>query len=73
MGKCIWGKRNPKNPIADILLYRDKGDADPYVAMVERQVAHWSKMLREHVMPQEELEIGERLCKTGETAKAPYI
>ena len=56
MGKCIWGKRNPRNLTAALLLYRDKGDAEPYVAMVKRQVAHWSKMQREEVIPRDELE-----------------
>ena len=72
MGRCIWGKRDPRNLTAALLLYRDKGDADPYVAMVKRQVAHWSKMLRGNVMPQEELEeIWKAATKDGGKSKGP--
>ena len=40
--------------------------------MVKRQVAHWSKMLRENVMPQEELEeIWKAAMEDGGKSKGP--
>ena len=57
MGKCIWGKRNPRNLIGALLLYEDSGLADPYVVMVKRQVSHWRQMIPEKVITDEELNI----------------
>ena len=66
------GQENPRNLTAALLLYRDKGDADPYVAMVKRQVAHWSKMLRAEVIPHEELEeIWKAALTDGGKSKGP--